>query len=65
MSKTSLMVAEVADGGHGTMSVDKTDLDRVIEEARKGGLVIVRAGATASGQCVKENENETFSLGIL
>ena len=43
LSKTSLMVAEYADGGHGTMSVDKTDFDRMIEEARKGALVRVHA----------------------
>ena len=35
LSKTSLMVAEYADGGHGAMSVDKTDFDRMIEEAEK------------------------------
>jgi hypothetical protein len=33
LSKTSLMVAEYADGGHGAMSVDQADLDRMIEEA--------------------------------
>jgi hypothetical protein len=43
LSKTSLMVAEYADGGHGEMSVDKTDFDRMIEEARKGALVRVHA----------------------
>ncbi len=43
LSKTSLMVAEYADGGHGTMSVDKNDFDRMIEEARKGGRVMVHA----------------------
>ena len=43
LSKTSLMVAEYADGGHGTMTVDKTDFDRMIEEAKKGGLVMVHA----------------------
>jgi len=43
LSKTSLMVAEYAGGGHGTMSVDKTDLDRMIEEARRGALVRVHA----------------------
>jgi predicted amidohydrolase YtcJ len=43
LSKTSLMVAEYADGGHGTMSVDKTDFDRMTEEARKGALVRVHA----------------------
>jgi len=37
------MVAEYADGGHGMMCVDKADLDRMIEEARKGGLVRVHA----------------------
>ena len=43
LNKTSLMVAEYPDGGHGTMSVDKTDFDRMIEEAKKGGLVMVHA----------------------
>jgi hypothetical protein len=43
LSKTSLMVSEYADGGHGTMMVDKTDFDRMIEEAKKGGLVRVHA----------------------
>jgi len=43
LSKTSLMVAEYAGGGHGTMSVDKTDFDRMIEEARRGALVRVHA----------------------
>ena len=45
LSKTSLMVAEYADkdGGHGAMAVDKAELDRMMEEARKGGLVRVHA----------------------
>ncbi len=43
LSKTSLMVAEYADGGHGAMTVDTTDFDRMIEEAKKGGLVMVHA----------------------
>jgi len=43
LSKTSLMVAEYADGGHGTMMVDKTDFERMIKEAKKGGLVRVHA----------------------
>jgi len=43
LTKTSLMVAEYSDGGHGSMCVDKADLDRMIEEARKGGLVRVHA----------------------
>jgi hypothetical protein len=43
LSKTSLLVGEYADGGHGTMSVDRTDFDRMIEEARKGALVRVHA----------------------
>jgi len=43
LSKTCLMVAEYADGGHGRMGVDKTDFDRMIEEARKGALVMVHA----------------------
>lgn len=43
LSRTSLMVAEYADGGHGTMCVDKTDFDRMIQEAKKGGVVMVHA----------------------
>jgi len=43
LSKTSLMVAEYADGGHGTMCVDEAEFDRMIEEANKGGLVMVHA----------------------
>jgi hypothetical protein len=43
LSKTSLLIGEYADGGHGTMSVDKTDFDRMIEEAGKGALVRVHA----------------------
>ena len=43
LSKTSLMVAEYADGGHGMMRCDKTDLDRIIDEAQKGALVRVHA----------------------
>jgi predicted amidohydrolase YtcJ len=43
LSKTCLMVAEYADGGHGSMCVDQTDFDRMIEEAKKGALVMVHA----------------------
>ena len=43
LSKTSLMVAGYTGGGHGTMSVDQADFDRMIEEARKGALVRVHA----------------------
>ena len=43
LSKTSFMLAEYADGGHGVMSVDKADFDRMIEEAKKGALVRVHA----------------------
>ena len=43
LSKTSLMVAEYPDGGHGMMSCDKTDFDRMIEEAKRGGVVRVHA----------------------
>jgi len=48
LSKTSLMVAEYADGGHGAMSMDKTDFDRMIQEAKKGGLVMVHAMGDAT-----------------
>jgi len=43
LSKTSLMVAEYADGGHGTMSCGRAEFDRMIEEGRKGALVMVHA----------------------
>ena len=43
LSKTSLMIAEYADGGHGVMSCDKTDFDRMIEEAKRGRAVRVHA----------------------
>jgi hypothetical protein len=43
LSKTSLLIGEYAHGGHGTMSIDRTDFDRMIEEARKGALVRVHA----------------------
>jgi predicted amidohydrolase YtcJ len=43
VSKTSLMINEYADGGHGMMSCDKTDFDRMIEEAKRGRAVRVHA----------------------
>jgi len=43
LSKTSLMVAEYADGGHGSMMVDQADFNRMIEEAGKGALVRIHA----------------------
>ena len=43
LSKTSLMVAEYPDGGHGASGTDKSDFDRMVEEARNGGLVRVHA----------------------
>jgi len=43
LTKTSLMVAEYPDGGHGTMTLDESDFDRMIDEARRGGLVMVHA----------------------
>ena len=43
LSKTSLMMDEYADGGHGTMMVAETDFDRMVEEACKGALVRVHA----------------------
>ncbi len=52
LSKTSLMVAEYAGGGHGAMSVDKADFDRMIEEARKGALVRVHAGGDRTGRAL-------------
>ncbi len=43
LSKTSLMIDEYADGGHGTIMVAETDFDRMIDEANKGALVRVHA----------------------
>jgi len=52
LSKTSLMVGEYADGGHGAMSVDKTDVDRMVVEARRGALVRVHAGGDGTGSAI-------------
>lgn len=43
LSKASLMVDEYADGGHGSMTIDTADFDRMIKEARRGALVRVHA----------------------
>ncbi len=43
LSKTSLMIAEYADGGHGTMNVGRADFEWMIEEAAKGAAVRVHA----------------------
>ena len=43
LSKTSLLVATYPGGGHGAMSVDRSDFDRMMEEAMRGGLVRVHA----------------------
>jgi predicted amidohydrolase YtcJ len=43
LSKTSLMIAEYAGGGHGTISVGETDFEQMIAEAQKGALVRVHA----------------------
>jgi len=50
--KTSIMVGEYADGGHGTMGVDETDFDRMIAEARKGALVRVHAMGDGSVRAI-------------
>jgi predicted amidohydrolase YtcJ len=41
LSKTSLMVSEYTDGGHGSMTIDQIDFDWMIAEAKKGALVRV------------------------
>jgi len=45
LNKTSLMIAEYADkdGGHGAMDLEKSDFDRMIEEAKKGAMVRIHA----------------------
>jgi hypothetical protein len=45
LNKTSLMIAEYADkdGGHGAMDLEKSDFDRMIEEAKKGAVVRIHA----------------------
>jgi hypothetical protein len=52
LTRTSLMVGEYADGGHGTMSVDESDFDRMIAEARKGALVRVHAMGDGSVRAI-------------
>jgi len=52
LSKTSLLVGEYVGGGHGGMSVDKADLDRMVVEARKGALVRVHAGGDGTGRAI-------------
>jgi hypothetical protein len=52
LTKSSLLVGEYADGGHGTMSVDKSDFDRMIGEARKGALVRVHAMGDGSVRAI-------------
>jgi len=52
LTKTSLMVGEYADGGHGTMSVDETDFERMIAEAREGALVRVHAMGDGSVRAI-------------
>ena len=52
LTKTSLMVGEYADGGHGAMSVDETDFERMIAEARKGALVRVHAMGDGSVRAI-------------
>jgi len=52
LTKTSLMVGEYADGGHGAMSVDETDFERMIAEAREGALVRVHAMGDGSVRAI-------------
>jgi len=52
VSKTSLLVGEYADGGHGAMSVGKADFDRMIEEAGRGALVRVHAGGDGTVRAI-------------
>jgi hypothetical protein len=52
LSKTTLVVAEYADGAHGAVNVDKTDCQRMVLEARSGALVRVHAGGDATGRAI-------------
>ncbi len=52
LSETSLMVGAYAGGGHGAMSVDKADFDRMVVEAGKGALVRVHAGGDGTGRAI-------------
>jgi hypothetical protein len=52
LTRTSLLVGEYVAGGHGTMSVDRSDLDRMIQEAGKGALVRVHAIGDGSVRAV-------------
>ena len=52
VSKTSLLVGEYADGGHGTMSVGEADFARMIEEAGRGALVRVHAGGDGTVRAI-------------
>ncbi len=52
LSETSLLVATYADGGHGAMSVDTADFDRMVKEARGGALVRVHAAGDGTGRAV-------------
>ena len=62
LSKTSLMVGEYADGGHGAMGVDRTDLDRMVEEARKGALVRVHALGDGTGRAILDVFEQVANL---
>ncbi len=52
VSRTSLLVGEYADGGHGSMSVGQADFDRMIEEAGRGALVRVHAGGDGTVRAI-------------
>jgi predicted amidohydrolase YtcJ len=52
LTKTSLLVGEYAEGGHGMMSVDATEFDGMIAEARKGALVRVHAMGDGSVRAI-------------
>ena len=62
LSKTSLMVAGYADGGHGAMSVDQADFDRMVAEAGRGALVRVHAGGDGTGRAILDVFEEVRKL---
>ena len=62
LSKTSLLVGEYVGGGHGGMSVDRADFDRMVVEARKGALVRIHAGGDGTGRAILDVVEQVRTL---